>query len=77
MGFTTRVNFYFGAKVINEELHDGYLRFLHTKEDFETLLTPSNVRSGWEEFFKIKKIDLDHPQIIEFFNAIEKWEEPF
>jgi hypothetical protein len=28
LGFTTRVNKYFGAKVINEELHDGYLRFL-------------------------------------------------
>ena len=77
LGFTTRVNNIFGAKVINEELHDGYIRFLHTKEDFETLLTPGDVRSGWEDFFNIKKIDLDHPQIIEFFNVIEKWENFF
>ena len=75
LGFTTRVNNIFGAKVINEELHDGYLRFLHTKEDFETLLTPGDVRSGWEDFFTIKQIDLDHPQIKEFFKVIEKWEE--
>ena len=77
LGFTTRVNRYFGAKVINEELHDGYLRFLHTKEDFETLLTPGDVRSGWEEYFNIKQIDLEHPQIKEFFIIVEKWKKLF
>ncbi len=77
LGFTTRVNKYFGAKVINEELEDGYLRFVHTKMDFEALLVPGDIREGWEEFFKIKKIDLDHPQIKEFFKVIEKWEELF
>lgn len=77
LGFTTRVNKYFGAKVINEELYDGYLRFLQRKEDFETLLVPGDIGSGWEEFFKIKKIDLEHPLIKEFFKVIEKWEELF
>ncbi len=77
LGFTTRVNKYFGAKVINEELEGGYLRFVHTKMDFEALLVPGDIREGWEEFFKIKKIDLDHPQIKEFFKVIEKWEELF
>ena len=77
LGFTTRVNKIFGAKVINEELYDGYIRFLQRKEDFETLLTPGDIREGWEEFFKIKKIDLDHSQIKEFFKVIEKWEELF
>jgi len=77
LGFTTRVNKYFGAKVINEELYDGYLRFLQRKEDFETLLVPGDIGSGWKDYFKIKKIDLNHPQIKEFFNVIEKWEELF
>ena len=77
LGFTTRVNKYFGAKVINEELYDGYLRFLQRKEDFETLLVPGDIGSGWEDYFKIKKIDLNHPQIKAFFNTIEKWEELF
>ena len=77
LGFTTRVNQYFGSKVINEELEDGYLRFIHTKMDFEAMLVPGDIREGWEEFFKIKKIDLDHPQIKEFFKVIEKWEELF
>ena len=77
LGFTTRVNKYFGAKVINEELYNGYLRFLQRKEDFETLLVPGDIREGWEEYFKIKNIDLDHPQIKEFFKVIEKWEELF
>jgi len=77
LGFTTRVNKFFGAKVINEELYDGYLRFLQRKEDFETLLVPGDIGSGWEDYFKIKKIDLNHPQIKEFFKVIEKWEELF
>ena len=77
LGFTTRVNKYFGAKVINEELYDGYLRFLQRKEDFETLLVPGDIGSGWEDYFKIKKIDLNHPQIKQFFKVIEKWEEIF
>jgi len=77
LGFTTRVNNYFGAKVINEELDDGYLRFVHTGMDFEALLVPGDIREGWEDFFRIKKIDLNHPQIIEFFKIIEKWEELF
>lgn len=77
LGFTTRVNQYFGSKVINEELEDGYLRFVHTKMDFEAMLVPGDIREGWEEFFKIKKIDLNHPQIKEFFKVIEKWEELF
>ena len=77
LGFTTRVNKYFGAKVINEELYDGYLRFLQRKEDFETLLVPGDIGSGWKDYFKIKKIDLNHPQIKEFFKVIEKWEELF
>ncbi|MHA1476146.1 MAG: hypothetical protein ACTSPA_10305 [Promethearchaeota archaeon] len=77
LGFTTRVNKYFGAKVINEELEDGYLRFVHTKVDFEALLVPGDVHSGWEAFFKIKKIDLNHPQIKEFFNVIKKWESKY
>ena len=73
LGFTTRVNNIFGVKLINEELSDGYLRFINTKEDFETLLTPGDIREGWEEFFKIKKISLDLPQIREFFEEVEKW----
>ena len=77
LGFTTRVNNFFGSIVINEELQDGYLRFLHTKEDFEVLLVPGDIRSGWEEVFKIKNIDLNHPQIKEFFKVVEKWEELF
>ncbi|MHA1561533.1 MAG: hypothetical protein ACTSPA_05355 [Promethearchaeota archaeon] len=77
LGFTTRVNKIFGSTVINEELQDGYIRFVYTKEDFEALLVPGDVGSGWEEFFKIKNIDLEHPQIKEFFKVIEKWEELF
>ena len=77
LGFTTRVNKYFGAKVINEELEDGYLRFVNTKMNFYALLVPGDIASGWESFFKIKKIDLNHPQIKEFFKVIEKWEELF
>ncbi len=77
LGFTTRVNKIFGSTVINEELADGYLRFVNKKEDFEALLVPGDVRQGWVDFFKIKKIDLDLPQIKEFFKVVEKWKKLF
>lgn len=77
LGFTTRINKIFGSTVINEELQDGYIRFVNTKEDFEALLVPGDVRQGWVDFFKIKKIDLDLPQIKEFFKIVEKWKKLF
>ncbi len=77
LGFTTRVNKIFGSTVINEELFDGYLRFVNTIYDFEALLVPGDVRQGWVDFFKIKKIDLDLPQIKEFFKVVEKWKKLF
>ena len=71
--FSAKINKFFGSRIINEELVDGYLRFIHTKEDFEILLLPGNVEEAWEATFKIRGADLDHPLIQKFFATIRKW----
>lgn len=71
--FTEKVNKFFGSKVYNEELYNGYLRFINTKEDFEILLLPGDMKHAWRETFKIRKVDENHPLIQKFFSSIEKW----
>ncbi len=72
-GFTSRVNQIFGAKVVNEEIMDGFLRFIKTKNDFEALLTPGDIETGWKERFKLQNIDLTHPLVLTFFDHVREW----
>lgn len=74
-GFTVHVNKIFGDKVINEEIADGYLRFLKTKVDFEALLVPGDVETGWKKRFEMRKVDTNHPLILEFFNKVREWKQ--
>ena len=71
--FTAKVNKFFGAVVVNEQLIDGYLRFIATKKDFEILLLPGDMEHAWRETFKIRGVDPNHPLIQKFFASIEKW----
>ncbi|MHA1673680.1 MAG: hypothetical protein ACTSYI_08625 [Promethearchaeota archaeon] len=71
--FAAKVNKFFGAVVINEQINDGYLRFIGTKTDYEILLLPSDMISAWQETFKIRGVSLNHPLIVKFFASIEKW----
>ena len=72
-GFATRVIKIFGSQVVNEEIADGYLRFINTKADFLALLQPVDLMEDWKGKFKLRKVDLDHPLIIEFFKILEKY----
>ncbi|XEO75516.1 hypothetical protein WKT22_00534 [Candidatus Lokiarchaeum ossiferum] len=74
-GFTSHVNKIFGDKVINEEIVDGYLRFIQTKTDFKALLAPGDVETGWKKRFERRKVDLNHPLIQEFFEKVKEWNE--
>ncbi|MHA1673683.1 MAG: hypothetical protein ACTSYI_08640 [Promethearchaeota archaeon] len=71
--FTAKINKFFGAVVLNEQLIDGYLRFIATKEDFEILLLPGDMEHAWRETFKIRGVDPNHPLIQKFFTSIKKW----
>ncbi len=73
--FSAKINRFFGSRIINEEIIDGYLRFIHTKEDFEILLLPGDIEDAWRETFKIRGVDLDHPLIKKFFVTMRHWKE--
>ena len=71
-GLTSRINRMLGAKLFNEEISGGFLRFLKTKEDFEGMLLPAKARWGWEEWFKIRNVDLTHPTVQSFLTIVDE-----
>ena len=70
-GLTARINRILGAHLFNEEISGGFLRFLKTKEDFEGMLLPAKKRWGWEEWFRLRKVDLAHPTIQSFLKIVD------
>ena len=43
-----------------------------TKEDFEGMLLPANERWGWEEWFRIRNVDLTHPTVQSFLTIVDE-----
>ena len=74
-GFTARVNKIFGSHVANEEIENGYIRFIETKKDFLSLLHPADIEENWRGMFKIRNVDMDHPLIKGFFATLQEWSE--
>ncbi|WP_371802373.1 hypothetical protein [Candidatus Lokiarchaeum ossiferum] len=68
-----RVNEIFGSTVRNEELQDGFIRFIRTKEDFEALLVGSDEVEKWLNLFKLFDIDIQHPSIQKFLEIIRSY----
>ncbi|MHA1746216.1 MAG: hypothetical protein ACTSWW_09460 [Promethearchaeota archaeon] len=71
-GLTSRINRMLGANLFNEEISGGFLRFLKTKEDFEGMLLPARERWGWEEWFRIRNVDLTHPTVQSFLKIVDE-----
>ena len=76
-GFTARVNKIFGSHVANEEIENGYIRFIETKEDFLSLLQPADIEEDWKGMFKIRHVDMNHPLIKGFFETLQEWNENY
>lgn len=68
-----RVNEIFGSTVKNEELQDGFIRFVRTKEDYEAMLVGNDEVEKWLEIFKLFKIDTNHPSIQKFIDIIKSY----
>ena len=71
---TTKMNNFMGQRIAFEEIDSRFLRFIHTKNYFESMLVMNTRREGWEEYFQSKKISLTHPTILAFFEIVAKWE---
>ncbi len=74
-GLTTKMNNIMGQRIAYEEIEGGFLRFVHTKDDFESMLLMSTKKKGWEDYFRSKQIALTHPIIVEFLTIVDKWEQ--
>lgn len=72
-GFTSRVNQMFGSHIMNEETANGFLRFIHRKEDYEHLLQPVQTKNDWKRIFKLRNVPTDHSLSIKFFEVFEEW----
>ncbi|MHA1522049.1 MAG: hypothetical protein ACTSRK_17880 [Promethearchaeota archaeon] len=59
--FTAKINKFFGAVVLNEQLLDGYLRFISTKKDFEILLLPGDMILKFYYYLVIWKVHGEKP----------------
>ncbi|UYP45542.1 hypothetical protein NEF87_001827 [Candidatus Lokiarchaeum ossiferum] len=66
-----------GCHVSYEEISNGFIRFVHSKEDYLSLMKNFIELSDWEMYFKTKNIDLTHPTIQKFLKIIEKMIQKF
>lgn len=66
-----KVNEIFGFKITNEEIQDGFLRFLQTKEDWEGMLVGCDEVAQWLEVFQLFNIDITHPTIQKFIEIVQ------
>ncbi|MHA1746217.1 MAG: hypothetical protein ACTSWW_09465 [Promethearchaeota archaeon] len=71
-GLTARINRLLGHKLYNEEISDGFLRFLKTEEDFKGMMLPAKKRWGWEEWFRMRKVALTHPTVQSFLDIVDE-----
>ncbi|TFH29704.1 MAG: hypothetical protein E4G98_03380 [Promethearchaeota archaeon] len=68
----SKVNEYLGSNVYNEEISDGFLRFVKNKEDFDAMLLAADEVEAWKEWFKLYEYDLDNPIIVQFLEIVQK-----
>jgi len=73
--FMTTVYKYFGAEIIYEEIQGGFLRFIHTREDYEILRLPGDIIDTWKATFRIRGVDQKLPAVKRFFALLEHWKQ--
>ncbi|MCF2141828.1 MAG: hypothetical protein K9W44_17385 [Candidatus Lokiarchaeota archaeon] len=66
-----KVNEILGLNIVNEEIHDGFIRFIQTEKDFKALLSGNDDLSRWMSFLKTLNLNLEHPTVKKFLQIIE------
>ncbi|MHA1673763.1 MAG: hypothetical protein ACTSYI_09040 [Promethearchaeota archaeon] len=67
-----KVNEYLGSNVYNEEIGDGFLRFIKNKEDFDAMLLAADEVEAWKEWFNLYEYNLNNPIITQFLEIVHK-----
>ena len=68
-----KVNEIFGFRVTNEEVQDGFVRFIKTKEDYDGMFVGRDEVEKWIEVFRLFEIDLTHPSILKFIEILKSF----
>jgi len=65
-GLIYRVNEFLGSHISHEEVHDGFLRFIRTKADFDALLIGNDDFADWMAFLRTLGVDMTQPRFKNF-----------
>ena len=68
-----RINHLLGVHIVNEELQDGFIRFVKTKADYESMFVGNDEVEKWVQFFEILQLDITHPTIVKFLEIIKSY----
>ncbi|TFH29372.1 MAG: hypothetical protein E4G98_03930 [Promethearchaeota archaeon] len=68
-----RMNRFLGVQIINEELQDGFIRFVKTKADYESMFVGNDEVEKWIQFFEVLQLDITHPTIVKFLEIIKSY----
>jgi len=67
-----KINVMLGSLIYNEEVHDGFVRFVRTREDFEGMLSSSEDVQGWITWLQALGIDIEDPTIEKFIEILRE-----
>ena len=67
-----KINVMLGSLIYNEEVQDGFVRFVRTKEDFEGMLSSSEDVDGWITWLQALGIDISDPTIEKFIEILRE-----
>ncbi|MHA1675008.1 MAG: hypothetical protein ACTSYI_15435 [Promethearchaeota archaeon] len=62
-----------GVQIMTEELHDGFIRFIKTRADFESMFVGKDEVKKWIQFFEVLQLDITHPTIVKFLEIIKSY----
>jgi hypothetical protein len=68
-----QVNRHLGAQIVNEELHDGFIRFVKTKRDYESMFIGNDEMAKWREFFRVLGFGPDNPTVTKFMDILQSY----
>lgn len=72
-GLTFKVNEIIGSQISIEEVQDGFIRFVKTKRDYQSMFLGNDAKEKWIKFFQLYEIDIEHPTIQEFIRIIDSY----
>ncbi len=62
-----------GVQIITEELQDGFIRFIKTRADFESMFVGKDEVKKWIKFFEVLKLDITQPAITQFLEIVKSY----